>query len=247
MQAQSSVVVMPACKRPELLALALRRLAAARNRPEVHIYADQGSRLGEIEVVRDLYLPEAFLFEAHPHVICPSGTWNILQAIRDGARFADNVYLVEEDVMVYPYFFEWHEKQSTDVSCGRILPRWPHYTNPGSRLGSRLLDALLPHINDEYFQDTVKYCERFAWQHSSTLDDGLIRRVFYQENLTIAFPETPVCAHQGFRMLDHLDIYMIGEGTLEERIRRVSHLLEAPPNQERYARDWEPFAPRTER
>src|SRR5271170_6565338 len=119
----TATVAVPTANRPELLALNLQRLAVAnRNYAfDVHIYADSVSetRLREIEVVRDLYLPEAFLFHAKPHVKAHSGSWNILQAIKSAARFSDNVYLIEEDVMIYPYFFDWHEAQGAPASCGR--------------------------------------------------------------------------------------------------------------------------------
>lgn len=242
------VVAIPTAHRPELLAITLEKLSAARNRPEVHIYADSvpESRLREIEIVRDLYLPEAFLFRAKAHAPAVSGTWNILNSIKDAARWVDTVYLVEEDVLVYPYFFEWHRAQTTDISCGRIMhthPDFKLYTNPGSRWGKKALDALVPHICSEYFQDRDAYCAKFPPVHISTLDDGLMRRVIAANELTWNFPEKPVCAHAGFRLLNQVDIYMIGDGTLEERIVRVRELIANPPNRERYARDWEPYLP----
>src|SRR5208282_417358 len=102
-----SAVVIPACKRPEFLALTLEKLSRT---PEiesvdVRIFLDSGSeeRLKEVEYVRDTYLPVAELFRAHTHVIAPSGTWNILGSLKAGYETgADFIYLVEEDIMCYP-------------------------------------------------------------------------------------------------------------------------------------------------
>lgn len=233
------------------MALTLEKLSAARGRPEVHIYADAvpESRLREIEWVRDTYLPEAFLFHARPHVPVPSGCWNILNAIKNASRWAESVYLVEEDVLVYPYFFEWHETQTAASSSGRRHwdARWKYinlYTNPGSCLRRPLLDALVPHINDEYFQDTKAYCEKhFDGWDVSTLDDWLIRRVMRKHGMVTSYPREPVCAHIGFRGYGQLDIYANNETDIEKKIARAREIMAGVSNTDRYARDFEPYSP----
>ncbi len=248
----SKIVAVPSAKRPELLALTLEKLSQAKDVPEVHIYVDSvpESILREFEAVRDLYLPEAFLLHARPHLPAPSGCWNILNSIKSAASYADDVYLVEEDVLVYPYFFDWHETQTAPASCGRYHwnPKWKYrhlYTNPGSLLRRPLLDALIPHICDEYFLDTRGYLDRIfgPWHEITHLDDGLIRNVMKQNGWDAAYPEKPVCAHAGFTGLGSLDIYQITGQTLEERIERVRELIANPPKQKEWAPDWEPFNP----
>jgi hypothetical protein len=227
-----SIVVIPTAHRPEMLAKCLQYLDTARNRPNVHIYADNvdESRLSEIEQVRDLYLPDAFLFHAKSRPDVLSGSWNILNAIKDGARWAENVYLVEEDVLVYPEFFEWHEAQTTDASCGRFdrytRNRVNLYTNPGSCLRRRLLDALLPHINDEYFTDQQKYCEKYLGSEYGYLDDGLIRRIIDKHNFTVSLAIPAVCAHIGFRLYNRASPYLNPGKTLEEKIKGLDGVLE---------------------
>jgi len=247
-----AVVAIPTANRPELLALALEKLSQARNKPEVHIYVDSvpESRLREIEVVRDLYLPEAFLFHAAPHVPAPSGSWNILNAIKSAATYSENVYLVEEDILVFPYFFEYHESQTAPASCGRRHPdsRWIYrdlYCNPGSCLRRPLLDALIPHINDDYFHDMKLYCEmNFLPWDVSNLDDWLIRRVMRKNQMKCVYPDKPVCAHIGYRGYGVFDIYQNHEIDLEKRIERARELvLKEPPQRETWARDWEPYLP----
>jgi hypothetical protein len=233
-----------------LLALCLRRLSGASGCPEVHIYADTAAKLEDIAYVRDEYFPTANIFHAKPHLKVPSGCWNILNAIKDGSRFAEDVYIVEEDVMVYPYFFQWHKSQTTPASCGRKTPfnnLWPNaYTNPGSCLRRALLDKLVPHINDDYFTRLKGYLnENFPVRDEwSDLDDGLIRRLVGD----CAYPETPVCAHQGFYFYDKIDIFTNNGANVEERIARFLELEQTILTSQdwhyaRYAKDFEPFSP----
>jgi hypothetical protein len=249
---EKTIVVIPTAKRPELLAQTLQYLESASGKPEVHIYADSVNEtiLREIEYVRNTRLPEAFLFHAKPHQQAASGCWNILNSIKHGARFAENVYIIEEDIWIYgDRFFQWHESQSAVASCGRYHydKRWVYrhlYTNPGSLLRRPLLDALVPHINDDYFSDTKAYCDaHFPPWDVSTLDDWLIRRVMREHDWLPAYPERPVCAHVGFRGYNSLDIYQNKEGSLEQRIERARQLIADPPQREMWARDWEPYQP----
>ncbi len=245
------VVAIPTAHRPELLALTLEKLSGANNLPEVHIYADSvpESRLREIEVVRDLYLPEAFLFRAHPHPAAASGCWNILNAIKSAAKFADTVYLVEEDVLVYPYFFDWHRAQSGVVSCGRRHwdKNWKHrdlYTNPGSCLRRPLLDALVPHIRDEYFEDTRGYLDRTfqPWHEITHLDDGLIRNVLKANGWEAVYGE-PVCAHIGFAGYAKFDLFQNHETELGKRIERAREIVATTSPDNSWSRDFEPYNP----
>jgi hypothetical protein len=254
-----SVIAIPAAKRPELLALTLEKLSAAlphqstpTSSPDVHIYADSidETRLREIEIVRDLYLPEAFLFRAGKHVSAPSGCWNILNAIKNASRWAESVYLVEEDVLVYPYFFQWHQSQTSPASCGRRHPdkRWKYrhlYTNPGSCLRRPLLDALVPHINDEYFSDTRGYLDRTfgPWHEITHLDDGLIRNVMRANGWEAAYGK-PVCAHIGFRGYAQLDLFQNNELDLEKRIERAREIMATTTADNPWSADFEPYAPR---
>ena len=251
------VVAIPTSKRPELLALTLEKLSQAISIPklrliDVHIYADSvpEATLRQLEVVRDLYMPEAFLFNAKPHISAPSGCWNILNSIKEASRFAQDVYLVEEDVLVYPQFFEWHENQTAPASCGRrhFDLRWKFrhlYTNPGALLRRPLLDALLPHINDDYFSNTRGYLDRTfgPWHEITHLDDGLIRNVMRANDWLPAYPEKPVCAHIGFRAYGQLDIYQNNETDILKRIARAREIIAGVKPTDQYAKDFEPFSP----
>jgi len=248
----ASVVVMPVCHRPELLALALEKLDQAR-KPEnldVRIYADTSADLESIECVRDVYYPEALIFQANPHIQAPSGCWNILNAIKSGYRTgADYIFLIEEDVLIKPDFFTFHLSQTDCLaSCGRKDRRhyllYPDlYTNPGSCLHRELVEQLIPHICDDYFTRLREYMDEHfgSWDTQSHLDDGLIRRVIRQMGGRAVYPDIPVCAHQGFRAYNKLDIYMNYEISIEEKIKRLREMLRTVKPTDRYTGDFDTF------
>ncbi len=235
-----------------MLALTLQRLerASTLGNLDVRIFADTDSNLEEIEWVRDEYFPDAFIFHAKSHILAPSGCWNILNSIKQGYEAgAENVFLIEEDVMVYPGFFEWHLAQTDCLaSCGRKDPRFypkhPNvYTNPGACLRRPLLQQLIPHVNLDYFTRLREYLdEHFGlWDEITHLDDGLIRRVVRQMGGRAVYPDTPVCAHQGFRAYNNLDIYMNKEGRIQERIAGLRKIISSIRPGDRYVPDFESF------
>src|SRR5579859_4296823 len=165
-----SVVVMPAALRPEFCALALEQLGKARHCPPIFLNIDNvGEKLiEEFEYVFLNYFPKntgGTMSVRPPHRPVSSGCFNILESIRDGYNVgAEYVFLVEEDVLVMRDFFEYHWARMIDykVSCGRrchrFFPRSPWvYTNPGSCLSREFLDQLIPHINDEFYDNTGGY------------------------------------------------------------------------------------------
>lgn len=235
-----------------MLALALQKLQNS-NRPEnldVRIFADVQADLESVEYVRDLWYPEALIFQANPHVSTPSGCWNILNAIKSGYRTgADYIFLIEEDVLIKPDYFSWHLSQTDCLaSCGRKdrhhYPRYgPLYTNPGSRLTHRLVEQLIPHINDDYFARLREYLDEHfePWDTQSVLDDGLIRRVIRKMGGQAVYPDSPVCTHIGWRFYGKLDIYQNNEVGIENRIVRLKELMQTIKPGDRYASDFEFF------
>lgn len=254
----SEVVVIPTYARPEILAHALDKISGCPDAPDdVRIFLDHSpeTRVQEVEYVRDKFLPRALLFHAEEHVACTSGTWNILHSIKSGYETgAERVWLVEEDVLMFPGAFERGRKELASgkwlAFCGRLLQPFYErygtlYTNPGSVLSRRLLDQVIPHINDRYFADTGGYI-REVFKHepfNSSLDDGLIRMVVREMQGACGYPERPICAHQGFNWYDEIDIYSNHEGTLDERIAKFKVITDSMKPTDRYAGDFEPFIP----
>jgi hypothetical protein len=249
-----SVVVVPTYRRPEFLALSLEKLELASGLDlDVRIYADVETDLESVSFVRDTYFPTATIFLARPHPKAPSGTWNILNAIAQGcATGADLIYHVEEDVMVRPNFFAWHQAQHVDklylATCGRgvkfFLDNFGDlYSNPGSCLSRRLVEQVIPHLCEEYYADQEGYLNRHfePWPEMSKLDDGLIRRVIRKMGGRVLSANPAVCAHQGFRYYNKLSIYKNEETSIEKRIARLRQILASVKPEDRYARDFEPF------
>ena len=256
------IVVMPTCKRPEFLALALERLALATawetdRAPEVRIFADTSANMDEVEWVAKHYYPSADVHQAGKHVDAPSGTWNILNAIEAGFLLgADRVYLVEEDVLVRPNFFQWHRSihdagahdGTVLATCGRVEKRLERlfgeqYTNPGACLTLKLYKSLAEHIVDDYFTRPAEYVvENFEpWIGMSILDDGLIRRVIKKAGGKSLTATEGVAVHQGFFYYNRLDRYMNFSQTIEGKIARLREILAGIVPGERYATDFEPF------
>lgn len=240
-----------------MLALSLKRITTALHRTAATINADvrimldhcRPERVEETEYVRDNFYPDALIFRANTHILVPSGCWNILESLKHGYQTgADYVFLIEEDVMVYPDFFDWHlsTQNSGDyfASCGRLIERYgrDYYTNPGSCFNRKSLGLLVPHICVSYFAGRKAYLEENfpVWPEASDLDDGLIRRVIKKHDGKLIFPDTPKCAHQGFRMYNQIDRYM-NIGTIQERIDRLQVMFSEIRPEDRYAQDFEPF------
>lgn len=246
------VAAIPTATRPEMLALTLQALSES-HRPDnldVRIYADRSADINVVEQVRNLYYPEALIFQAKQHVISPSGCWNILNAIKQGYETgAENIFLIEEDIRIRPNFFEFHLSQTDCLaSCGRKDPHHyllygPLYTNPGSCLRRELVERLLPHINDDYFTRLGAYLDEHfeTWPTQSQLDDGLIRRVIRKMGGHVVYPETPVCIHQGFRLYDRIDIYKNDEIGVEKKITRLKEIISSIRPGDRYAKDFEVY------
>ena len=243
-----NIVVMPTFRRTEMLALSLQRLSAADSDLDVRIYQDScdEKRLDDVEYVRDLYYPSAQIYVAHPHVSAPSGAWNILNSLKQGYESgADRIFLLEEDVLVYPGYFEWSLQQHwAFATCGRRVARHSsdYYTNPGASFRSTNLACIIPHICAEFFADRRAYLDRTFGEmcDASDLDDGLIRRVIRQQNGFVAYPEKPLVSHIGWQYYNKLDIYK-NDGTIQERIENLRAMMKQIKPADRYCGDFEPY------
>lgn len=258
-----SVVVMPTANRPELCALALESLGKAQGCPKILLNVDDVSDKLKEEfryVHRHYAPPQTSLVYRAPHIRVTSGCWNILMSIKDGYDTgAEWVFLVEEDVLVMRDFFtrHWEEMdKGAVVSCGRFCrlfgPRYPTiYTNPGSCLSRTFLEALVPHINDDFFRDTGGYMDRLQVPpvpgiHG--LDDGLIRRVMWLNCWHPVQPpvDKPLCAHIGCHAIENRYDFVgfNADAPVLERAEQLRNFLKTVDRQgpkSMYLRDLDPF------
>lgn len=249
----NAVVVMPALKRPEMLAISLERMMFAQDVPDdIRIFVDHTTAdvLDDMEYVRDTYCPDAQIFHAQKHVFVSSGCWNILNALKAGYEAKKElIFLIEEDVSVFPDYFAWNLRQDGDhfATCGRHRKEYgmDYYTNPGAAFRREALEFIVPHINDLYFRDQRSYLDATfgSMDEASPLDDGLIRRVIRQHGSYIVYPETPKVAHQGFHYYNRLVQYKISSGSISERIASCRAVLDSVSPADRYSRDFEPYRP----
>lgn len=257
------IVVMPAAHRPEFAALALESLGKAKGCSKILLNVDDVSDKLKEEfrhVYKHCAPPETSLVYRASHVKVTSGCWNILTSIKDGYETgAEAVVLVEEDVLVMRDFFtrHWEEMdKGAVVSCGRFCrlfgPRYPTiYTNPGSCLSRTFLEALVPHINDEFFRDTGGYMDRLQVPpvpgiHG--LDDGLIRRVMWLNCWHPVQPpmDRPLCAHIGCHAIENRFDFVgfNADAPVLERAEQVRNFLKTVDRQgpkSMYLRDLDPF------
>lgn len=233
--------------------LALTLEALRNNNPlniPVAIHVDYNGQIQDVARVRDLYYPDAELFVSSVHLPVPSGCWNILNALKAGYDSgASLVFLIEEDVLIKPGYFQFHFHAHNDpnvlASCGRWA--WfndlhgPHYTNPGSCLKRKLLAEVITHMHDDYYTRLREYlCEAFPpWEVMSELDDGLIRRCVVKLGGICAFPETPVVRHIGWVQYDRLAEYKNYETDIEKRISRLREIMSTLKEGDRYLKDYE--------
>ena len=250
-----SVICMPTLRRPEFLALALEKISQTKEAPnlDVRIFLDYGvpARLADVEFCRDTFLPTAEIYQANPHKKVLSGTWNILNALKSGwesgAKF---IFLVEEDVMIRPEFFQWHwsahEQDDYFVTCGRRYSRMPldFYSNPGTCYRRDKLALVMPHIREEYFNGTDAYVDKYFPQFKGmdgSLDDGLIRKIIRSVGGKVMCAEPKVCAHQGFHYYDRLENFKNTGKTIQERIEMLRVILKRVKEPSRYTGDFEPL------
>jgi glycosyltransferase involved in cell wall biosynthesis len=247
---QKAVVCIPTFNRPEFLALALEKIARASDVPEdIRIFLDTCSdaRLDEVEYVRDTYMPTADIFRARLHVIAPSGTWNILNSLKQGFETgAEFVFFIEEDVMIKPEFFNEHLRMQSGgdyfVTCGRKLRNRDdsYYSNPGTCYRSDKLSLVVPHINMKYFADQVGYLDRHFphMDDAGIMDDGLIRRVMQSIGARAKCAVPAIAAHQGFHYFAKFAQYQT-VGSIAERIEQLRVMLAKVDPTDRYTRDFE--------
>jgi hypothetical protein len=236
-----------------MLALSLEQLKKhAASDLDVRIFLDNTTEdvLREVVFVRDTYFPEATISHAPPHIQVPSGMWNILNALKQGYETsAEYVFLIEEDILIYPDYFTWHYQAQNSgdylASCGRKLarlPKYDQYQNPGSCFKREKLGLIVPHINEELFLNREAYYEKHfgRMDEVSTLDDGLVRRIAKHGGYRVIYPEVPKCAHIGFQAYNRYTGWA-NEGNIEQRIAGLRRMLPTVSPSNRYTGDFEPF------
>jgi hypothetical protein len=232
------VVLIPTYLRPEYLQLCLEHIAVAKATPtlkEFWICADSrphdkerhGMVLGWQDEVLSAWhgtIPIRFI-QGVKHDF-DGNSYNVLESYKKAYNEPNvrNIYLIEDDVLVTPDFFKWHEAvaeaESTAMCsiayrCSRnhetrtdvIDPRAyfttaRDYASIGVRWKKEALGPVLEHAVVSYYADQSGYIRtrfagnRFAGDFAE--QDGLIMRVMWEQHGFTTWPYIPRAFHMGW-------------------------------------------------
>lgn len=247
------IVLIPCYYRPEYLSLCLEYLSkaeGARNNKEYWVCQDyrfqDDHRYGiqarwTKEVVDNSPIPVRFV-QRQPHGYT-GNSMNTLEAYKEAFQTdAKLIYLVEEDVLVSPDFFRWHEAVVANGSyfcsvayrCARnggvdktidsseaYFESKVDFASIGVCWPRENLRAVVEHAKPEYYADMGGYLDsRFpndvysGWYHEQ---DGLVMRVLHEQKGTVAWAYRPRAFHVG-NVGYHRPNGKRGDGQLQDKV-----------------------------
>lgn len=222
------IVIITTYNRPDYLRLCLEYLSRAQGAREKEIWVsiDRGKGLYRefCEVILDFrnwLNVRTIVREPHSYM---GNSMNTMEAYKEAYQTgAKHVYLVEDDVLVQPDFFTWHEAVqsrgdffcSIGYRCLRNAKVYAGFTDPAAYFTSRCdyasigvcwrrekLEPVVKHARPEYYSDLGGYLNRTfpnnRFSDSFTEQDGLIMRVLGEQHGNIAWVYIPRCYHVGF-------------------------------------------------
>jgi hypothetical protein len=225
-----SKVLVTTYNRPQYLQLCLEYLSLAQGieSKEICIYADRGLSGQNLMEFYDVVNPFRGQLNISVAVRPPhnfhGNTYNTLEAYKE-AYYSDAefVYLVEDDVLVRPDFFTWHEAVQTmgDYFCtigSRCLRNSQvradvsdpsaffetscDFASIGVCWRRTRLAPIIEHARTEYYEDLSGYIARNfpanRFRNSFTEQDGLIMRVLSDTKGIVGWSYVPRCQHTGF-------------------------------------------------
>lgn len=261
------IILIPTYLRPEYLQICLEHLATTKATPaqkEFWVCADQRSDdEHRFKMLLDWQkevlgawrgtLPIRFINGAKHNF--NGNSFNVLESYKKAYREPEvrNVYLVEDDVLVTPDFFQWHEAIAeaepealcsiayrcsrnrdarTDVTeTGAYFTTARDYASIGVRWSRNAIGAVLDHAREEYYSDQEGYIlkrfagNRFAGDFSE--QDGLIMRVMWEQRGYTAWPYTPRCYHMGWYGY-HRPNGKRPNGFLEQKVAEIKATISDP-------------------
>lgn len=232
------VLIVPTFSRPEFLWLCLEHLDACPGMRDMDLLVTVDNHEGnppplmEIEEVLGVFsFPKLRLKVQKPHSY-PGNSYNLMTAYSDvfAVRY-EYVFMVEDDVMVAPTFFQWHrdvhESESPACSIGVVqTPIMKGYASLGVCFQREELLGIVDHCCPEYFRDLKGYIrKRFRPSSFDFEQDGLICRVL--EGKKVIWATTPQAQHVGWYGY-HRKKSVKPSGTVRERYQKVKEILKDP-------------------
>lgn len=221
------IVIVTTYNRPDYLRLCLEYLSKAEGVSDkiIWIFIDRGRSLIRefYEVINDFRNQLDFSITIRPEHADMGNSMNTMEAYKDayhwGAKF---IYLVEDDVLVTPDFFKWHEAVqaqgdfmcSIGYRCSRNPEVTKNFSDPEAYFTSardyasigvcwrrEKLAPIITHACDEYYRDLNGYiAEHFPNSRFFTCfteQDGLIMRAMGETNGITVWPYLPRAWHFG--------------------------------------------------
>lgn len=241
--------------RPDYLRLCLEYLSKAdgiRNK-EIRVYVDRGRALVRefYEVFRDfptLNISSVFRSEHDYH----GNSFNTLEAYKDAFQSdARYVYLIEDDVLVTPDFFRWHERvqEQEDLMCSvayrcsrnpavlkiedaeAYLLSGQDYASIGVCWKREKLAPVIEHAKTEYYENLNGYLQKHfpnnRFSNCFTEQDGLIMRIMAKTGGIVAWPFVPRCYHIGFAGYNRPKSARLSYQELKETIHNMEKIRQA--------------------
>lgn len=221
------IVLIPVYARPDYLRLCLEYLSRAEGsaNKDIRIYVDRGKSLIRefYDVINSFRWPNMTVTFRGNHEYF-GNSFNVLEAYKEAyqsdARF---VYLVEEDVLVTPDFFRWHEtiQNQEDLFCSiayrchrnsatrkdiddpaAYLLSSCDYASIGVCWKRNKLASVVEHANTDYYKDLNGYLAKHfpnnKFAECFTEQDGMIMRLLGESNERLtAWPFVPRSFHVG--------------------------------------------------
>ena len=251
------IVIITSYNRPDYLRLCLDYLsrAAGIENKEIRICIDRGrSLLREFyEVINDFRPALNISTVIRPEHSYHGNSFNTLEAYKEAhASAAEFVYLVEDDVLVQPDFFTWHEAVqglcdclcSIAYRCNRNSEARRDISDPtayfvtardfasvGVCWRRERLEPVIQHARPEYYADLGNYINRTfpnnRFGDCFTEQDGLIMRVMGVTNAFTVWPYVPRCYHVGFAGYNRPRGPRLSYAELQETVHKVEKVRAA--------------------
>jgi hypothetical protein len=228
-----AVVLIPAFDRPEMVWLCLDYLAECPEVRDVEIRVCIDGRRGSAPIEEYCAVLSRFpalavgLWRTPVHTY-RGNSYNVLTAYADAYYDGfDWVYLIEDDVLVRPEFFTWHQHAHAcgmpAASIGVSDPGHGAFASLGVCLPRATVGLVLPHVTSDYFASMRDYCRwHFPPSPFDCEQDGLWARLLAGRRVAWAHP--PVASHVGWYGY-HRVAQRRPEGTLQQRYDDVRAVL----------------------
>ncbi len=236
------LVIVPTYNRSDMLYCCLEAIRAAEPQIAIHVFPDRGT--DESNICSEFGAIHHLTVQHSYH----GNTYNVMEALRWAySQNADRVFIIEDDAIIDPTFFEWSRQALTDwpdmfAACGwQYSPnaivsegpdlRMPWYLSVCACLPRKSLSWIVPHARPEYYSKMREYLYRAFPMIMPTSpnhfeQDGLVWAVMNSLSKRCIWPRRPRATHVGFTG------YHMGEraleGTLEERVNIIKLAIKNP-------------------